>query len=174
MIETLRLRLRPWREQDRDAFIALHNNPDVMADLGGVFSRQKSNQKFDRYLGAYKTYGYGRWVIETKAGQFLGYSGIMHVSVDHPLGEHDEIGWRLSRRAWGQGYASEASQAALQDGFTRLGFSEIIAYTAADNPRSQAVMERIGMKRDERRDFTAEYDGMYWSGLVWALKQDIS
>jgi len=170
MLETSRLRLRPWREWDREAFAALHSDPEVMADLGGAYNRKKSDRKFDRYVAAYEIHGYGRWVIEDSAGEFLGYTGIMYVAADHPLGPHDEIGWRLKRKAWGQGYASEASRAALKDGFTRLGLPEILAYTAASNLRSQAVMERIGMRRDSARDFTAAYNGVSWSGLVWVAK----
>jgi RimJ/RimL family protein N-acetyltransferase len=87
---------------------------------------------------------------------------------DHPLGSHFEIGWRLTRNAWGHGYATEAAAAALRDGFTRIGLREIVAYTAPDNRRSQALMYRLRMQRDSSRDFTADYDGVKgWRGLVW-------
>ena len=64
-----------------------------------------------------------------------------------------EIGWRLARAAWGGGYATEAARALLTHGFEELGLTEIIAFTADTNLRSQAVMERLGMARDEARDF---------------------
>ena len=64
-----------------------------------------------------------------------------------------EIGWRLQRAAWGAGYASEAAAAALADGFGRIGLETIIAYTARDNLRSRAVMDRLGMVYDPVRDF---------------------
>lgn len=167
-IETPRLRLRHWRKADGDEFAALHADPDVNADLGGAFSRAKSNEKFQRYLKAQAEQGYSRWVIENRAGRFLGYAGIMPVSKEHPLGPHNEIGWRLKRAAWGQGYATEAAKLALKDGFERLGFTEILSYTAVSNTRSQSVMQRIGMKRDSKKDFTVHYEGYgVWKGLVW-------
>lgn len=110
-------------------------------------------------------------MIEDKVGTFLGYARIMPVLRGHPLGVHNEIGWRLNREAWGQGYASEAAKAALDDGFARLGLKEILSYTAETNLRSQAVMERIGMSRTPAKDFIAQYDGYgTWRGLVWMTK----
>jgi RimJ/RimL family protein N-acetyltransferase len=88
----------------------------------------------------------------------------------HPLGPHIEIGWRLVRAAWGKGYATEAARAVLEDAFGRLGVREVLAYTAADNARSQAVMARLGMQRDPSRDFDTLYGDRPWHGLVWWRK----
>ena len=89
----------------------------------------------------------------------------------HPLGPHYEIGWRLVRRAWGHGYATEAARAALDDTFTRVGLAEVIAYTAPDNSRSQGVMDRLQLRRDASRDFTADTDTIKgWRGLVWVAR----
>lgn len=82
--------------------------------------------------------GYGRWLVETPSGEFLGYCGVLAVGDEHPLGTHQEIGWRLARRAWGFGFATEAAPAALIDVFRRMELQEILAYTAPDNLRSQA------------------------------------
>ena len=139
-LETPRLKLRHWRVSDGDDFAALHADPIVNADLGGPFRREKSDKKLVRYMKFQAEHGYSRWVIEDRAGVFLGYAGIMLVSKEHPLGHHNEIGWRLKRAAWGKGYASEAASAALEDGFKRLGLTEIFSYTAANNLRSQSVM----------------------------------
>jgi len=170
-LETSRLKLRHWRETDGDDFAALHADPIVNADLGGPFNREKSDKKLARYVKVQTEQGYSRWVIEDKGGMFLGYAGIMPVFNDHPLGPHNEIGWRLNRVAWGQGFASEAAIAALEDGFARLGLVEVLSYTAKTNLLSQAVMERIGMKRDKARDFVAHYEGYGdWNGIVWVAQ----
>src|SRR5947209_5822174 len=169
IIETPRLRLRQWREADRDAFAALNSDPEVARDLGGPLSRAASDAKLDRYMAAFAQYGFCRWAIETRAEEFLGYAGVMPVRREHPLGPHDEVGWRLKRDAWGCGYASEAARAALDDAFARVGLTEVLSYTAPDNLRSQAVMQRLGLTREPSRDFVADYPATgAWRGLVWA------
>jgi RimJ/RimL family protein N-acetyltransferase len=167
IIDTPRTRLRWWREGDRDAFAALHADPEVMADYGGPLDRAQSDAKLDRYAAAFARGGFGRWAVESTAGAFLGYAGIMPSRPEHPLGPHVEIGWRLVRSAWGQGYATEAATAALRDGFARCALAEVIAYTAPDNLRSQAVMARLRLRRDPSRDFSAPDGRRTWHGLVW-------
>lgn len=168
IIDTRGTRLRGWQEADREAFAALHGDPEVMCDLGGPVGRAASDAKLDRYVAAFNRYGFCRSAIEDGEGRFLGYAGVMPVQADHPLGAHFDIGWRLQRSAWGQGYATEAAGAALHDAFARVGLKEILSYTAPDNRRSQAVMDRLGLRRDPSRDFTAKYDTIGAShGLVW-------
>ncbi len=165
------MRLRPWREADREAFAALNFDPEVARDLGGPLSRAASDAKLDRYIGAFNRLGFCRWAIETKTGDFLGYAGVMPAGADHPLGAHNDIGWRLKRSAWGYGYATEAAGAALDDVLARGGLAEVLAYTASDNRRSQAVMARLRLERDPSRDFVAHYDGVgAWHGLVWVAR----
>jgi RimJ/RimL family protein N-acetyltransferase len=167
-LETPRLRLRCWRVLDRGPFAALHADPDVMHDLGGPISRSESDQKLDRYIAAYEQHGFGRWAVESHQGMFLGYVGVMHREGEHPLGSHDEIGWRLNRSAWGEGYATEAAAAALSDVFSRVGLTEVLAYTTAQNHRSSSVMSRLGMRRDPSRDFLIQdARDRAWRGLVW-------
>jgi len=64
-----------------------------------------------------------------------------------------EVGWRLARGAWGNGYATEAGRAVLDFGFERAGLEEIVSFTSVANQRSRAVMERLGMARDPHDDF---------------------
>jgi RimJ/RimL family protein N-acetyltransferase len=174
IIRTLRTQLRCWEEADRDAFACMHGHPEVMQDYGGPISRGESDTKFDRYVAAYRQHGFCRWAIERREGAFLGYAGIMPSRLDHPIGSHIEIGWRLMRQAWGQGYATEAARAALNDAFARMGFAEAVAYTAPDNLRSRAVTNRLPLERDPSRDFTADYDGIKaWRGLVWVARKNV-
>jgi RimJ/RimL family protein N-acetyltransferase len=167
ILTTPRLTLRSWRETDRDAFAAMHADPEVMADLGGPIDRAASDAKLDHYIGALRANGFGRLAIEDERGAFAGYAGIMRREQGPPLGTHVEIGWRLARAAWGKGYATEAAAAALRDVFDRTSLTEIISYTSADNARSQAVMARLGLERDPARDFTLSSG---WRGLVWVAR----
>ena len=164
--------LRSWRNDDREAFAALHADAEVMRDLGGSIGRAASDAKLARYMAAYEEHGLCRWAVETDIGDFLGYVGVLPSQPDHPIGPHFEIGWRLIRMAWGKGFATDAARAALKDTFDRVGLHEVLAYTSADNVRSQAVMERLGLMRDERRDFVATYpDVGSWRGLVWVPRR---
>lgn len=166
-IATDRLRLRRWRDADRAEFAALHSDSEVMDDLGGPIDRVQADEKLQLYISAWENHGFGRWVVESD-GRFLGYVGVMPRREDHPLGEHDEIGWRLNKHAWGKGYATEAAHAALCDVFSRVGLREVLAYTASSNYRSQAVIRRLKLRRDQKRDFSvADRRRGYWSGLVW-------
>ena len=98
----------------------------------------------------------------------------MPVRADHPIGIHDEIGWRLIREAWGHGYATEAAPVALIDVFRRVKLIEVLAYTDAQNIRSQAVMRRLGLIRDASRDFAVYSDRLgTWRGLVWTAHENL-
>jgi RimJ/RimL family protein N-acetyltransferase len=144
----------------------------VMADLGGPYDAGASREKFDRYRLAWQLSGVSRWALVDKVGLFLGYAGVMERSdPNHPLGPHYEVGWRLCRRAWGHGLATEAARRGLHHAWSVLNMPEILSYTAADNVRSQSVMGRLGLLRDTSRDFTAPYERGPWSGLVWVVKR---
>jgi len=169
-LKTARLTLRPWREDDRDAFAAMNADPEVAWDLGGPLSRAESDTKFDRYVATFARLGFSRLVIEDAERRFLGYAGVQPSRPDHPLGPHAEIGWRLARSAWGKGYATEAARIALDDFFARSKIVEVLAYTSPDNARSQAVMARLALRRDPSRDFELSHDGVPWHGLVWVAE----
>lgn len=171
-LATERLVLRRWRESDRAPFAAMNADTEVMADLGGPLLRAASDAKFEAFSGFFNTHGYSRWVVEGSLNGsepiYLGYAGIKPHDESHTLGAHSDIGWRFSRAAWGHGFATEAAAAALHDAFTRVGLTRVLSYTAPDNARSQAVMRRLGLERDESLDFTMPDDVLgEWHGLVW-------
>lgn len=163
MIETERLILRAWREQDRDDLARMCADPDVMVDYPQPQTRAESDARFERYRETFDKLGFCRWAVERHSdGKFLGYTGINTTfSPDHPLAPDVEIGWRLIREAWGFGYASEAARASLRDGFTRCKLPRIYSFTTPENLRSQAVMRRIGLDRDDKRDFTDQQGNRY-------------
>jgi RimJ/RimL family protein N-acetyltransferase len=171
MIKTPRLLLSRWDDRHREAFAAMHADPEVMADLGGPIDQSESYRKFERYRAAQGEHGISRWAIEKSNGAFIGYAGVMpRPSKDHPLGAHFEVGWRLVREAWGYGYATESAKAALHHAIRDVGLGEIISYTSPDNRRSQAVMARLNLLRDPSRDFTLQTPtGHQWKGLVWVV-----
>jgi len=154
VIETERLILRPWKDADRAPFIAMSADPAVMETLGGVLSAAEADDYIARGKQRLSIFGFCRWAIERRAdGAFIGAVGLAPIHSSLPLPAGFEMGWRLVRDAWGQGYATEAAKAAIADGFERGELAEVFAFTSRPNLRSQAVMERVGLSRAPTLDF---------------------
>jgi ribosomal-protein-alanine N-acetyltransferase len=153
-LRTQRLRLRRWREADREPWAALNADPVVMEHYPATLSRVESDAAFDRNEARFDEHGFGHWAVEVVAtGRVAGSVGLWAPDFQAHFTPAVEVGWRLAREAWGRGYASEAARAALGFAFTALGLDEIVSFTVPANLRSRAVMERIGMTRDVAGDF---------------------
>jgi len=153
-LETSRLILRPWRESDRDTFAAMNADSEVMRFLRRPLDRAASDALFDRLAARWARDGFGFGAVEVRGQGVVGFAGLNRPFWPPHLAESVEIGWRLVRTAWGRGYATEAARAWLGHGFGTLGLGEIVAFTAAGNARSRAVMARLGMRRDPAEDFS--------------------
>jgi RimJ/RimL family protein N-acetyltransferase len=148
--ETERLTLRQWRDSDYAPYVALNADPRVMEHFPNTLDKAASDAMADKIRSLITEQGWGFWAVERKDTQaFIGSVGLHRPTADLPFNPCVEIGWRLAAEHWGQGYATEAARAALQVGFETLGLEEIVAFTALSNLKSQAVMERLGMQRDE-------------------------
>jgi len=153
MIETARLLLRPWRDTDRPLFAEQSADPMVMRFLLGVLTREESDVYVDRIETHLAEAGFCKWAVEAPdVAPFIGAVGLSRVKFEASFTPAVEVAWRLNRRYWGQGYATEAARAAIEDGFTRVGLTEIVALTTLANIASMRVMERLGMQR------TIEFD----------------
>lgn len=154
ILETARLRLRPWRPEDLAPFAALNADPEVMAYFPAPLDPAASDLLAARVMAHFAEHGYGPWAVEIRGvTSFAGFVGLMLLSFDAHFTPCVEIGWRLARKAWGHGYATEAARAALAFGFGTAGLEEIVAMTVPANMRSRAVMERLGMTRSAEDDF---------------------
>jgi RimJ/RimL family protein N-acetyltransferase len=152
-IDTPRLRLRRWREADREPFAALNSDPAVMEFFPAPQSRASSDASIDAWQSQFEAQGWSNWAVELRAtGQFIGFTGLSVPRRVLPFSPCVEVGWRLAREHWGQGYATEAARAALRVAFERLALNEVVSFTAIGNVRSRSVMERIGM-RNANQDF---------------------
>lgn len=156
MIQTQRLILRRWRDEDVTALTTIDADPEVAFWLGGLRFVGRAATAIQRYNAFIDDHGFGRFAVEiAEGGRLIGAAGVMPVFDNYPFAGL-EIGWRLARDSWGQGYASEAAAAALPHAFEHTTADELFAFTAAVNQRSMAVMERIGMVRDPALDFDHE------------------
>jgi RimJ/RimL family protein N-acetyltransferase len=150
MIETPRLVLRPWRDGDREPFWEMACDAEVMRYLMKL-DRVASDARIDDMIVMQDEHGHCFWAVERREdGRFLGFCGV--VVPREPIWEY-EIGWRLSRDAWGQGYAREAAQASLDWSWDHIDAPSIMAITNIENTRSWGLMERLGMTRYPEEDF---------------------
>ena len=153
-LTTERLVLRPWRDEDVEAFATINADPRIGEHLGGAHSRARSEELAGRVHRHFDQHGFGFWVVElADTDDVAGFVGLQHVTFEAPFSPTVEVGWRLAHRYWGRGYAIEAARASLDYGFGELAFPEIVAFTVPANLRSQRVMERLGMTRDPADDF---------------------
>jgi RimJ/RimL family protein N-acetyltransferase len=142
-LETERLRMRMFREDDLDAYAAMCADPDVMRYIGagGAITRADAWRQMALFLGHWELRGYGMWAVEERAtGALIGRIGLYN-----PDGWPGfECGWLLARASWGKGYATEGARRALEHAFTTLGREHVISLIRPDNAASIRVAERIG------------------------------
>lgn len=151
---TPRLLLREWRDEDAAAFATMSAHPAMTEYLVPFPDRAAMDGWIAAARDHWRRYGFGKFVVELPGqASFIGVVGLEHVHFAVPFAPAIEAVWRLAPAHWGHGYAQEAARAALDDGFGRLGFDEIVAFTVVDNRRSRRVMERLGMSRDSAEDF---------------------
>jgi RimJ/RimL family protein N-acetyltransferase len=174
MIETPRLRLRDWREEDIEPFIRHLNTKKVMRWLGGVRPPQEHREIIrSRVMPWQEARGFTFWVVERKAdGEHLGFCGLKLASdPGSPVEGEIEIGWRLREDAWGRGYATEAASASLDFAFSRIEAPHVVALTVEANLPSRRLMERLGMTR--RPDL--DYQGPHWADgpvIVYRIERE--
>ena len=147
ILRTDRLLLRPWRPSDYEPFARLNADPDVMRHFPAPLAREESDAMADRIRALMDKRGWGLWAVEVPGvAPFIGFVGLHSPPADFPFSPCVEIGWRLDKPHWGNGYATEAAERALRFGFTRLMLDEIVSFTAVPNAPSLAVMARLGMR----------------------------
>ncbi len=155
-LETSRLTLRRWQEDDRVAFAEMNADPVVMHYFEAPFTRQQSDEAIDRYLAAFDRDGFSFFAVTVRdTGDFAGTIGlqIMRFAVPNLPQPAVEIGWRLTQSAQGKGFATEGARAIVDFAFNQLGLSEVVAITALPNRASRHVMEKLGMIHRPELDF---------------------
>jgi RimJ/RimL family protein N-acetyltransferase len=152
-IVTDRLLMRRWQDSDRAPFAALNGDPETMTYFPATMDRAASDAFVDRIEERFEQQGYGLWALEVAAtGEFIGYTGLNPLPDGVPGAGGMEVGWRLDKHAWHNGYATEAARAALGVAFDGAGLPDVWSMTAVLNEPSQAVMRRIGLTEVARFD----------------------
>ncbi len=142
-LQTERLVLRPFREEDHLPLHALMQDPEVVRFIneGRRPSLQEAWRAIAGWIGHWALRGYGAWAVEGRAsGELIGRIGFINPAEWPAL----ELGYMLGRRYWGRGFASEGCRAALEWGFTTAKFERVISLIDPANTASIAVATRLG------------------------------
>lgn len=144
--DTERLAFRVWQDRHRAPLAALNADAEVMRYFPALVSAAQTQASIDAWRGQFESRGWSNWAVELRdTGEFIGFIGLSVPGRPLPFSPCVEIGWRLKRAAWGQGYATEGARACLQLGFEQLALQEIVSFTTLANQPSRRVMERIGL-----------------------------
>jgi len=159
-IETDRLYIRELNLSDDKGMFEMDSDPLVHKYVGKnpVETIGQSRDVITFVMRQYTELGIGRWaVIEKGTNDFIGWAGfkLMKETVNGHQGHYD-FGYRLTRKHWGKGYATESGKALLNYGIDTLKFKEIYGMTDVDNVASRNVLEKLGFKLIEIFKYDAE------------------
>ncbi|MFE7441214.1 GNAT family N-acetyltransferase [Streptomyces chartreusis] len=143
-LETPRLILRRWREEDPSPMAAVNADAEVMRWIrdGSVLDEQQTRGRVQAWEREWESQGFGLFAVEIRStGELTGFTGL---SVPDFL-PAVEVGWRLGRSHWGQGLATEAAAAAVRFGFEERGLERIVSITQVGNEASERIMTKLGM-----------------------------
>ncbi|MEM6966683.1 MAG: GNAT family N-acetyltransferase [Bacteroidota bacterium] len=150
-VETERLIMRDFREEDAEGIFKLDSNPSVVQYLhmAPMNSLQQAIEQIEHVRSQYEKNGIGRWVLIEKAtNSFVGWSGLKFEN--HPLlnnqQDYYDVGYRLLPEYWGRGYATESAIASVQYGWEKMGLKKMNAAAHSENLASKNVLKKIGFK----------------------------
>ncbi|MDH6108708.1 RimJ/RimL family protein N-acetyltransferase [Kitasatospora sp. MAP12-15] len=150
-ILTPRLLLRRWSDHDLAAMAEIHADPDVMRWIGdgSVRDLEQTAESIEKWEEEWDDEGFGLFAVELLgSGELAGFTGLSVPTFLPEVLPDIEIGWRLGRQFWGQGYASEAAHAAMEFALEDRGLDRLISVSRVDNAASQNVMRKLGMKHE--------------------------
>ena len=153
-LRTPRLLLRQWKESDADPWCEMNADAEVRKYFPKVNAREDSIGEMTRIRDGIVQRGWGMWAVEVPGvAPFIGFIGLNPPGFPAPWQPAVEIGWRLKKDAWHQGYATEGAMAAMQFAFAHLALPQVLALSVVPNTPSHRVMERLGMTRWRGMEF---------------------
>jgi RimJ/RimL family protein N-acetyltransferase len=158
LLQTEHMYLRQFGAQDAPLLFELDSDPEVMRFITkgqATPMRQIEVEILPRLLGYYtQSPPRGCWATHLRAtDEFIGW---FHLRPDKLQPEEMELGYRLVRRVWGQGLATEGSRALVRRAFTEWNYEKVSARTLSDNLASQRVMQKAGLRFECRFVYPAE------------------
>jgi RimJ/RimL family protein N-acetyltransferase len=157
-LQTERLRLRAWREEDLGPYTRFCSDEAAMRFVGGTSDRAGTWRRMAMFTGHWVLRGYGPWALEEKAHKaFVGYTGLWK-----PEGwPEPEVMWGVPPEHQGRGYATEAARRVREFAYRELGWSTVISFIDPANAPSQRVAGRLGAERETDFDLRGHTVGIY-------------
>lgn len=153
-LETERMILRDWVDDDLEPFAAINADPAVMRHFSVVLDRAGSDELVRKIKTHCQSFGFGLFAMERRNdGALLGFTGLAAVPFTAHFTPAMEIGWRLGSQYWGRGYATEAATEVVRFAFEDAALGDLVSMAVPANEPSIAVMQRIGMRHDAVDDF---------------------
>ncbi|WGK65186.1 GNAT family N-acetyltransferase [Croceiramulus getboli] len=149
LLETERTYLRPFRPEDADGLFELHQAEEISRfTKDRPFPDREAALEFITHYDHYQKYGLGRWAVIHKGNEeFLGWCGLHY----DPGSRKIDLGYRLIKRFWGQGLASETARAVLDHAFDQMHYPVLWAHAHVDNVASQRILEKLGFQKKMQR-----------------------
>lgn len=166
-LETERLILRELRSSDLNGMFELDSDPEVHKYLGNkpVKTIGESQKILDSIINQYNEHGIGRWAaIKKSSGEFIGWTGL-RLNTEYNMNGHAkyyDVGYRLIKQFWGNGYATESGKAAIKYAFNIMNLLEVYATTAIGNKASHHALLKIGLEYVEDFYFEKEQLNLRW------------
>jgi RimJ/RimL family protein N-acetyltransferase len=151
VLATARLRLRRFRDEDRDTLARWNADPLFMRHMGRPpMTRAESAAALRRHEAHWDEHGFGLMAVEERAsGALVGRTGVQY----HRSWPHDpEVGWSFDPAWWGKGLATEAGAACVDWAFGELDLPRVVSITIEENVASRRVMEKLGFGLLETKD----------------------
>ena len=146
ILETERLILREYVQEDFDGLYAILSDPETMSHYPRPYDQNGTQRWLNWSFDNYQKYGFGLWAIELKStGQFIGDCGITMQPIDGTW--LPEIGYHINKHHWRRGYAKEAACAVRDWCFTHTDFDAVYSYMTCTNAASYSTAASTGMTR---------------------------
>jgi RimJ/RimL family protein N-acetyltransferase len=148
LFKSERLGFRNWTEKDLPEFSKINADLDVMKHFPIPLKENETAEFIERLQNHYEKYGYTYFATEIlKTGELIGFIGLAYQVYKTNFTPATDIGWRLKKSSWGNGYATEGAKRCLDYGFRKLNLNKIISIFTKNNTKSENIMKKIGMEK---------------------------
>lgn len=148
IFQSERLGFREWKNTDSLPFSKMNMDLEVMEFFPRILTKVESNNLVEKIKLMFAEYNYGLYAVDRlDSNEFMGFIGFWHPNFESEFTPCIEIGWRIKRQEWNNGFATEGASRCLKFGFENLNFSEVVSLTSTVNLKSERVMKKIGMTK---------------------------